>query len=186
MNLAAQTIDGGGVVGRLELNDALQEPFYIVPSEKSQRPRLVTQMLLQNVQALHVGTFPLPGEIVVDQLVAPPAGTQVTPTPGPQNQNQSVTTVVRPDIITLMVPAQDAVTLTWLVFSGAQITLTLRNPNDQVVGALPDTASLEYLMTQYNIPLPAKLPYAIQSSSLQSGKTTLDQPLLDNDKPQPK
>lgn len=179
LNLTAQSVSSGynGPIGRVEYNEDLQQPFYVVPSEL-QRPRLVTQMIMQNIQVLHVGTFPLPGETVSDQLVAPPPGTQSTATP--TTQDQQVTTVIRPDIITLMVPTQDAVILTWLVYGGAQITLTLRNPNDQVVGAQPDAATLEYLLTQYNIPVPAKLPYALQPRL-----DELKQPKLPNDEPTP-
>jgi hypothetical protein len=60
-----------------------------------------------------------------------------------------------------MVPNQDAVTLTWLVYSGAQITLTLRNPNDQMLSEQTDAATLEYLLTQYDIPVPPLLPVAL-------------------------
>lgn len=175
LNLTAQSVTAGynGPIGRVEYNEDLQQPFYVVPSE-AQRPRLVTQMIMQNVQILHVGTFPLPGETVSDQLVAPTG--DATPTPGAVQTDEQATVIVRPDIITLMVPNQDAVTLTWLVYSGAQITLTLRNPNDQVVGAQPDAATLEYLLTQYNIPVPAKLPYALEPRL-----DVLQQPSLPND-----
>ncbi len=61
-----------------------------------------------------------------------------------------------------MVTPQDAVTLTYLIYSGAQITLSLRNPNDQTPISQPDAAMLEYLLTQYSIPVPAKLPYSMQ------------------------
>jgi hypothetical protein len=52
--------------------------------------------------------------------------------------------------------------LTYLVYSGAAITFSLRNPNDKTPITQPDAAMLEYLLTQYNIPVPAKLPYALQ------------------------
>jgi pilus assembly protein CpaB len=175
INLTAQSVTAGygGPIGRVEFDEDLQQPFYIVPSE-AQRPRLVTQMIMQNIQVLHVGTFPLPGEEISDQLVAPPPGT--TPTPAPATNEQQPTAIVRPDIITLMVTNQDAVMLTWLVYSGAQITLTLRNPNDQVIGPTPTAATLEYLLTQYDIPVPAKLPYGLEPRI-----DELVQPQLPND-----
>ncbi len=175
INLTAQSVGAGsgGPIGRVEYNDDLAQPFYVLPSE-NQRPRLVTQMIMQNIQVLHVGTFPLPGENLTDDLVAPPAGT--TPTPVAAQTDEAVAVIVRPDIITLMVPNQDAVTLTWLVYSGAQITLTLRNPNDQMISAQPEAAMLEYLLTQYNIPIPAKLPYALEPRL-----DELTQPTLPND-----
>ena len=146
--------------------------LYVIPSE-AQRPRLVTQMIMQNIQVLHMGTFALPGETVSDQ-----SGTSVKSTPTPQPANQPVATpvVVRPDIITVMVSPQDAVTLTYLIYSGANINLALRNPNDQTAISQPDAATLEYLLTQYNIPVPAKLPY-----SLQPRTDVLQQPKLPND-----
>jgi Flp pilus assembly protein CpaB len=179
LNLTAQSVTAGlgGPVGRVEYNEDLQQPFYVLPSEQTQRPRMVTQMIMQNIQILHVGTFPLPGETVSDQLNAPTPAPEITPTPVPAQTEQTVAVIVRPDIITLMVPNQDAVTLIQLVYSGAQITLTLRNPNDQVVGPQPDAATLEYLLTQYNIPVPAKLPYALEP------RTVLEQPTLANDVP---
>lgn len=175
LNLTAQSVTSGygGPIGRVEFDEDLQQPFYVVPSE-TQRPRMVTQMIMQNIQVLHVGTFPLPGEEISDQLVAPAPDTTVTPAPAVTDQQ--VTAIVRPDIITLMVTNQDAVMLTWLVYSGAQITLTLRNPNDQVIGPTPEAAMLEYLLTQYDIPVPAKLPYGLQPRV-----DELVQPKLPND-----
>jgi pilus assembly protein CpaB len=70
------------------------------------------------------------------------------------------------------------VTLTYLIYSNAQINLTLRNPNDQDTTSQPDAAMLEYLLTQYNIPVPAKLPY-----SLNPRLETIQQPTLTNDIP---
>jgi Flp pilus assembly protein CpaB len=180
LNLTAQVVSAGtgGPIGRVEYNEDLEQPFYVLPSEPEQRPRLVTQMIMQNVQVLHIGTFPLPGETVSDQLIAPTPGPGATPTPVAAQTEAQATVIVRPDIITLMVPNQDAVTLTWLVYSGAQITLTLRNPNDQVVGEQPEAATLEYLLTQYDIPVPAKLPYALEPRL-----NELVQPTLPNDIP---
>lgn len=132
--------------------------LYVQPSE-AQRPRLVTQMIMQNIQVLHTGTFPLPGETTNDQLNGTSAA---TPTPLPPNATPVAPVIVPPNIITVMVSPQDAVMLTYLLYSGAQINLSLRNPNDTTPITQPDAAMLEYLLTQYNIPVPAKLPYATQ------------------------
>jgi Flp pilus assembly protein CpaB len=163
--------------GHFEVDQVQTDPvstalLYVYPPE-GQRGRLVTQMLMQNVQVLHTGTFSLPGE--PEQVNAVGAGA-ATPTPLPANQTQAAPVIVRPDIITLMVTPQDAVTLTYLMYSGAQINLSLRNPNDQTPISQPDAAMLEYLLTQYSIPVPAKLPY-----SLQPRLDGLQQPLLPND-----
>lgn len=155
------TISNGDVIeGHFEVDEFSNYLLYKQPSE-AQRPRLVSQMIMQKIQVLHVGTFPLPGEPVSDTLIASSIGSESTPTPAPQ-EGQVTTAVVRPDIITLMVTPQDAVMLTYLVYSGAQINLTLRNPNDQIPTTQPDAAMLEYLLTQYNIPIPAKLPYSLE------------------------
>jgi Flp pilus assembly protein CpaB len=163
--------------GHFEVDTVQTDPpsnilLYVQPSEK-QRARLVTQMIMQNIQVLHTGTFPLPGEVSVQ---APAETTGATPTPLPANATQVTPVIVRPDIITVMVTPQDAVTLTYLVFSGAQINLSLRNPNDKTAITQPDAAMLEYLLTQYNIPVPAKLPYALQPRL-----DALQQPKLPND-----
>jgi Flp pilus assembly protein CpaB len=171
--LTAQVASATSPLGRTELDETLAQPLYLIPSE-AQRSRLVTQMVMQNIQVLHVGSFPLPGEDVSTQTIAS-LSTEATATPVPANE-QTVTVVIKPDIVTLMVSPQDAVMLTYLVYSGAEITLTLRNPNDQALAAKLDGATLEYLLTQYNIPIPAKLPY-----SMQPRLDVLAQPELPND-----
>ena len=158
--------------GRTELDATLNEPLYIVPSE-SQRPRMVTQMIVKNVQILHVGTFPLPGEAMT-QMATGQSETGATATPQPGQQVAA--TVVRPDMVTLMVTPQDAVMLKYLLDINASITLTLRNPNDQETNAETDAATLQYLLTQYNIPVPAKLPYAVEPRT-----DTITPPELPND-----
>ncbi len=124
------------------------------PSE-GQRPRLVTQMIMQNVQVLHVGSF-----TDSDQLTG--SGIATTATPASAGEQPAVVVTPPPDIVTLMVSPDDANTLVYLIYSGAKITLTLRNPYNPGPGVKTDAAMLEYLLTQYNIPVPAKLPYAIQ------------------------
>jgi len=172
--LTAEIISGGqsAAQGRTELDATLNESLYIVPSEP-QRPRMVTQMILKNVQILHVGTFPLPGEsMTLTATVQPETGSTATPQPG----QPVAATVVRPDMVTLMVTPQDAVMLKYLLDINASITLTLRNPNDQETNAETDAATLQYLLTQYNIPVPAKLPYAVEPRT-----DTITPPELPND-----
>ncbi len=48
-----------GVQGRTEVETAFQQGIYVLPSE-AQRPRLVCQMVLQNVSVLKLGSFDLP------------------------------------------------------------------------------------------------------------------------------
>jgi len=131
--------------GRVELDPTLQQPFYAVPSE-TQRPRLVCQMILQDVVVMKLGNF---------ALQAPSTDPNVTPSPA-QVQQQAA-----PDIVTLMINPQDSISLNYFVYSGAALSMTLRNPNDTSRFAA-ESATLTSLLTQYNISLPSKLPYAAQ------------------------
>jgi hypothetical protein len=74
-----------------------------------------------------------------------------------------------------MVTPQDSISLNYFVYSGAMLNMTLRNPNDTSRFAA-ESATLTSLLTQYNISLPSKLPYATQPRI-----DTLSPPLLPND-----
>lgn len=152
--------------GRTELDPTFQKPIYVVPSE-AQRPRLVCQIILQDVTVLNLGNF----ELQVVQPVAPQEG-----------QNAAATTTQtsqKPDIITLLVSPQDSISLNYFVYSGAVFSMTLRNPNDNS-RVDSQSATLTSILTQYNISLPSKLPYA-QNTRLDF----LAPPLLPNDIAQP-
>jgi len=135
--------------GRTEVESAFQQGIYVVPSEQ-QRPRLVCQMLLQNVKVMKMGSFPF----------------QQTPVDTGQADQQQQAQVVQqpnqnPDIVTLIVTPQDSITMSYLIYTGAKITMTLRNATDESRVAT-EAATLQFLLSQYNIPVPAKLPYAMQ------------------------
>lgn len=138
----------GGTQGRLELDPSVQQPYYLIPSE-AQRPRMVCQILLQDVVVMKVGSFPLD------------ASTNITAPAAPAQPGQPSAPVVAPDLVTLLVSPQDSITLTYLSFSDARITLTLRNPSDQARQAT-EASTLQFLLSQYNIPVPAKLPYSLE------------------------
>jgi len=145
-------VTDGGKYGRTELDTTLNIPFYIQPGE-NQRPRLVSQMILQDIRVLHVGNFKLPEEQAAEAQLA----LQPTPTPVP---GAPVVTAVgtQPDIITLVVTPQDAITLTYLIYGNSKLTLTLRGADDQS-RVETEAATLQFLLSQYAIPVPAKLPY---------------------------
>jgi hypothetical protein len=74
-----------------------------------------------------------------------------------------------------MVTPQDSIALNYFVYSGAVMSMSLRNPNDNSrIDA--QSATLTSLLTQYNISLPSKLPYAQQPRL-----DVLAPPLLPND-----
>jgi pilus assembly protein CpaB len=84
-----------------------------------------------------------------------------------------------PDVITLIVTPQDAITLNYLIYAGAELTLVLRSAGDE---AIIDTqaVTLQYLLDQYDIPVPVKLPYGIEPRV-----DELVPPELPNDQPVP-
>jgi pilus assembly protein CpaB len=78
-----------GVYGRTEIDPVLGQAVYLVPSE-GQRPRIVSQMLLQDAIVLQVGEFPIIGQ----EQVQP----QPTPTPVP-GQEPAPPVVQKPTLL---------------------------------------------------------------------------------------
>jgi len=162
-SLFALPIRGTSEQGRPETDLLMNQTFYILPSEP-QRPRLVSQTLIQDVIVLQMGNFLTPAEKAALAATQPAA----TPTPEPgaePAQEQAAPTPTPmpapPDVITLIVSPQDAVTLNYLIYGGAQLTLVLRNPRDAEANGT-EAVTLSYLLDQYNIPIPVKLPYGFE------------------------
>jgi pilus assembly protein CpaB len=78
-------------------------------------------------------------------------------------------------VITLIVTPQDAITLNYLVYSGAQLTMALRSAQDDT-RVQTESVTLQFLLEQYNISVPAKLP-----NSMEPPITNLQPPVLRND-----
>ncbi|MCB9110345.1 MAG: hypothetical protein H6634_03770 [Anaerolineales bacterium] len=157
----------GSPQGRLELDPSVQQPYYLVPSE-AQRPRMVCQTLLQDVVVMRLGDFPLNPEDITTTTAQQDANANA-------NADAQTTATVSPDTVTLIVSPQDSVTLSYLVFTNAKISMTLRNPSDQARQAT-EASTLQFLLSQYNIPVPAKLPYAMEPAL-----TVITSPNLPND-----
>lgn len=157
----------------------------VVPSELTQRPRQVTQLLIDNVVILRVGTFPL-GDvdqpIVVTQAPATPPPDEGTvdesgiePTPVPQ-------IVIVPDIVTLIMSRQDALVLKYALETGADIDFALRSVLDNsVADVTTDSVTLQYIIDFYNVANPPRLSIApeprIDLMAEQSGVFTPVQPI---------
>lgn len=139
---------GGDVYyqGRTEIEGSFQQGIYIIASEP-QRPRLVCQMILQDVYVMKLGNFEL--------QQTPSAEPNATPSPAQAQPKPA------PDIITLVVNPQDSIALNYFVYSGAMLSMSLRNPNDTSRLAT-ESATLTSMLTQYNISLPSKQPYGMQ------------------------
>jgi pilus assembly protein CpaB len=146
---ASSTISSGGAVstqGRTELDITLNQPIYVVPSE-SQRPRLVSQTLVYDAVVLWIGDFPSDGNI--SQTTTPVAATAEDAPPPPK------------DLITIIVTPQDAVTLNYLLIANAKFNFVLRGAGDTEKNAT-QAVTLQFVMDQYGIPYPSKLPYGME------------------------
>ena len=184
--VTGQTVGAGpnSVIGRTSIDPLLEQTMYVVPSE-AQRPRLVSQTLLQDAIVLGVGDFPLKDE---EKEEPEPAQQELPPlddeTIDPEAEYTSEYPVEAelvkeetklPDLITLVVNPQDAVTLNYLIYAGSQLTLALR-PSGDDTRVQTEATTLDFLLTQYNIPVPVKLPYGMEPRV-----DELVTPLLPND-----
>jgi len=126
------------------------------------KPRLLSQLTLQNVEVLHVGEWPLNGilpkptpTLSPDQQAAPPAVPGGTPTGTPP----------RPDIILLLLDQQQALILQWLQREGGvDINLVLRAAGDNAPVST-ETVSYQYILTNFNITIPPKTNTIIVGSN---------------------
>jgi len=134
-------------VGRVETDEG-GELRYVQPSE-SQRPRLVTQRIVEQATVLRVGTFQLESEAVAAAL------------PEEEGQAAATQSTQPPDVITLIVSHQDALVLNWAVKANVDLTLTLRSPDD-FTEYETTSVTLQYLIDNYNIAVPSKLPYGLE------------------------
>jgi pilus assembly protein CpaB len=111
--------------------------------------------VLQNITVLHVGNFYFTdptGDEVTNAY-----GTTITDAEG--NVTQTISDP--PDLITLIVTPQDAITLNYLVYSGSKMTLALRSSTDEST-VTTQAVTLEFLLTNYDIPVPSALPFGLQ------------------------
>ena len=168
--VTGQTVGAGpsSVIGRTAIDPLLEQTLYVVPSE-DQRPRLVSQTLLQDAIVLGVGDFPLTDEVAVEEPEATPEPTTIEGEAGSEEYTSEYPVEAElvkeepklPDLITLVVNPQDAVTLNYLVYAGSQLTLALR-PSGDDTRVQTEATTLDFLLTQYNIPVPVKLPYGME------------------------
>ncbi len=149
---------GYSYLGRIEIDPTMNNPVYLLPSEP-QRSRLVSQTLIQDVVVLQMGTF----SQGTGQAVVSPGTEAVQPTADP---NQPAPEPVTPgmDVATLIVSPQDAVTINYLMLSNVTLNLVLRSAgDDQKIDT--EAVTLQFVLDQHRIPIPAKLPYGINPRS---------------------
>lgn len=162
--------------GRTELDPLLNELVYVMPPEQ-QRGRLVSQTLLHDVTVLRVGDFTLEEEEIAAKEAAQLAAVAAEQAPEQEPEAVEVVpkTITPPDVITLIVSPQEAVTLNYLLFSGAELTLALRASDDDSI-TITESATLQFLLDEYNITMPARLPYGMEPRV-----DELELPVLEND-----
>lgn len=118
-------------------------------------PRLLSQLTLQNIEVLHVGTWPVGG------ILPKPTATPLPNTEGQQQQPVNVggtptVTPPRPDMVILLVDQQQALILQWLQSEGnTKINLALRGAGDNAPVST-ETVSYQYILTNFNITIPPK------------------------------
>lgn len=143
-----------GMIGRLE---SLPNGWIVnMTPREAQRPRLVSQMTIQNATVLQVGEWE-------NELAPAPA-----PTPSPEGgeggegEEQAAPTPPPPPIrpVTLAVSRQEAIALDYAQAVGARINFVLRRAGDGGESTT-ESVTLRYLMDQYNIELPPKLPHGV-------------------------
>jgi len=144
----------GGIMGRLQV---LGNGWVVnlTPGE-AQRPRLVTQMTVQDAIVLYIGDWSLEEGVPTPEGGAPPVDVQAAegeaPPPAPTRA------AVEP--VTLIVTPQDAMVLKYAEEVGASIDLVLRSAGD--VNQVPtESVTLQYLFERFGIELPPKLPYGV-------------------------
>ncbi len=151
--------EGTSVVGKGEALPVIGETIYSVPSEE-QRPRMVSQALLQDAIVLHVGDFTQAGEEAAAGNGQGPETVQAEGAPPPQDGEQAEVRPL-PETISLIVTPQDAITLNYLVNLGAEMSLALRSAGDESRVAT-ESVTLQFLLEKYNIAIPVKLPYGVE------------------------
>ncbi len=104
-----------------------------------QIPRLVSQLTLQDIEVLRVGSWYEPPELPPEQVQQQPG--QPLPTPSP------------PAVVTLLMPQQDALVLQFAREAGATVELALRNPTDHDTVST-ESVTLDYMLARFNFTVP--------------------------------
>ena len=153
------------VDGRIETAFLAGEsvPILIGPTELA-RPRLVTQMTVQDALVINTGLFPDDGRLFDAAAGTPaPAPDEVQATPAGRAEGTAVPTAVpeRPNVISLAVSPQDAVVLTHYVEAQIPVSFALC-PANETGTVTTQAVTLDFVMTRYGIQVPRKLPYGIE------------------------
>ncbi|MGH2538331.1 MAG: SAF domain-containing protein [Candidatus Promineifilaceae bacterium] len=143
--------------GRLELIPLINSVGVIGPGgERPQVPRRVTQLTIQQIEVLWVGSWRNPNTGLSQEFNADAVSSAATPTPAPQADGAAAAPPptptrqrpeVTPDVVILSLSAQDALALKWALDTGIDIDLALRAQGDSTVFATT-SVSLPQLVEQ--------------------------------------
>ncbi|MHB0876005.1 MAG: Flp pilus assembly protein CpaB [Anaerolineae bacterium] len=137
------------IIAALEFVDVDSEVQAVLPLDGSvdQRPGLVTQLTLQNLEVLRVGKWG----------TGPDAGT-------------AEETPVNDGLLTLLMPQQEALVLEWLLVKYAEgeahFAMVLRSQDDDEI-VTTDAVTLDYLMKRYKIIAPPNTPISTMPVEVQ-------------------
>jgi Flp pilus assembly protein CpaB len=160
--------------GRLELLSLVNQVAQISPQgglAAVQLPRRATQLTLQQVQVVWMGSWRTPESGYYEQaFVAEAAGTSSAPgqanQAGAQDQPPADTGPMRerpedyPDVVILGLTLQDALTLKWALEVGIDIHLVLRAQGDNST-FVTTSISLPQMAEQGGLAIPQLLPYGL-------------------------
>jgi Flp pilus assembly protein CpaB len=154
--------------GRLELIPLINAVAQIQPgADKVQIPRRVTQLTLQQMEVLWVGSWLNPNEAMAQEfgadipLPATPAPVvegatpPAPPTPTRQRPENA------PDVVILSMSAQDALALKWALDSGVNVDLVLRSQGDNTVFATT-SVSLPQFVEQGVLTVPEPAEFGLE------------------------
>lgn len=123
------------------------------------RPRMITQMTIQDAIVLEVGTWPTEPEMTLE-LPQPTA----VPVEGEEDQGPPPPTPIPPtpmtQWLTLAVTPQDALVLKYAEETGASMDFVLRSAGETSVFNT-QAVTLNYIFEKYAIEVPPKLPYGL-------------------------
>jgi Flp pilus assembly protein CpaB len=149
-----------GLYGRLE---TLPNGWLVnVLPRGEQRPRLITQLTVQDAVVLQIGDYEPFAEAAAgegeeeggeeEQPPPPEEGEEEVAPPAPRSG--------RVEPVTLAVTRQDAMVLDYALTVGARINMVLRR-SGETSPATTESVTLQYVMDRFNIELPPKLPYGV-------------------------
>ncbi|MGQ9553405.1 MAG: Flp pilus assembly protein CpaB [Anaerolineae bacterium] len=133
------------IIASVEVIDVDQDTQIELPldGQGAQLSRTAVQLTLQNIEVLRVGAWGSPSSGVAAQA----------------EQGNNKPAAATTDMVTLLVPQQDALVLEFLIDKmeqgQARVTMALRSEDDQEV-VTTEAVTLDYMMKRFGIPVPAK------------------------------